>query len=139
MSTREDAQEYLDKLSSCKPKTFYDDLEATKRGVGFILGYLERSDSEVVPGDFSKMLNVSTARVAALLKKLEQGGLITRRSSSKDARRTVVEITPAGVAFVDEMKERALVKVQSLLEQVSKEELDTFVQISHKIRKVLDK
>ena len=138
MSNREEAQELLSELISCMPKSFYNDLDATKKGAGFILGYLLQSDDEVIAGDFSKMLNVSTARIAALLKKMEHGGLITRRNSSKDARRTVVELTPAGIAFAEEMKEQALMKVERLLNRISKEELKTFIQLSLKIREVID-
>ncbi len=62
------------------PKSFYNDLDAAKKGVTFILGYLVMSDSEVIAGDLSRKLNVSSARIAALLKKMEQGGLITRHN-----------------------------------------------------------
>lgn len=138
MSTREDAQELLSNLYSCIPRSFYSNLESTQRGFGFVLSYLEQSDGEVVSGDLSKRLNVSTARIAALLKRMEQSGLITRQSSSEDARRTVVKITPKGVALIDEMRERTLVKIELLLEQISKEELDTYIRISHQIKEVMD-
>lgn len=139
MGTREDAQEFLVELYSCIPKSFYNKLEATQRGFGFVLDYLEHADGEVIAGDFAKMLNVSPARIAVLLKKLEQNGFITRHTSSKDARRTVVEITPAGIVFVDERREQTLRKIESLLEQVSKEDLYTYIKISHQIKKAMDK
>ena len=139
MGTREDAQEFLNRLISCMPIGFYHDLEATKRGVGFVLCYLRWSETEVIAGDFSKMLHVSTARIATLLKKMEQGGLITRHSSSKDARQTVVEITSAGIALAEELKEQTLREVELLLDELGEEELNTFICISQKIRGVLNK
>lgn len=138
MSTREDAKAFLDELYSNIPKSFYSKIEMTQRGFGFILDYLEQAEGEVVAGDFAKKMNVSTARVAVLLKKMEESGFVTRRTSSKDARRTVVEITPAGIAFVDDLKEQALSRVELLLEQVSKEDLDTYVRISRKISKAME-
>ncbi len=66
------------------------------------------SDGEVIAGDLSRKMNVSSARIAALLKKMEQGGLITRHSSSVDARRTVVEITPTGIVHAEEIKKQSL-------------------------------
>ena len=137
MSTREDAKAFLNELYSSIPKSFYSKIEMTQRGFGFILDYLEQAEGEVVAGDFAKKMNVSTARVAVLLKKMEENGFVIRRTSSKDARRTVVEITPAGAAFVDDLKEQALSRVELLLEQVSKEDLDTYVRISRKISKVM--
>ena len=138
MSTRQDAQEFMEKLYTSIPRFFYSELETTQRGFGFVLSYLEQADSEVNAGDLSKKLNVSTARIAALLKKMEQSGLITRRTSPKDARRTVVEITPSGIALVDGMREQTLHKIELLLAQVSKEDLETYIRISNQIKKVMD-
>lgn len=139
MSTKGDAQEFLNRLMSCMPVSFYHDIEITERGVGFVLCYLRRAENEVIAGDFSKMLHVSTARIAALLKKMEQSGLITRRSSPKDARQTVVEITPAGVALADKLKEQALREVGLLLDEIGEEELNSFIRISQRIREVMNK
>lgn len=138
MSTRKDAQEFMEKLYTSIPRFFYSELETTQRGFGFVLSYLEQADSEVNAGDLSKKLNVSTARIAALLKKMEQSGLITRRTSPKDARRTVVEITPSGIALVDGMREQTLHRMELLLAQVSKEDLETYIRISRQIKKVMD-
>lgn len=139
MSTREDAQDFLNRLLSCMPTSFYHDMELTNRGIGFVLCYLRWSEGEVIAGDFSKLLHVSTARIAALLKKMEQSGLITRRCSSKDARQTVVEITPAGIALADGLKEQALKEVGLLLDELGAEDLNTYIRISQKIREALNR
>lgn len=138
MSTREEAQELLGKLYSCMPTAFYNKLEAAHRGFGFVLSYLEQARGEVIAGDIAKKLNVSTARIAVLLKKMEQSGYITRRNSAKDARRTVVEITPAGVELIDEMREQTLKKVALLLDRVGKKDIDTYLRISSQIRELMD-
>ena len=139
MSTREDAKAFLAKLCSSMPRSCYSKLEVTQRGFGFILDYLEQAEGEVVAGDFAKKLNVSTARITALLKKLEKNGFITRRTSSKDARQIIIEITPAGVAFVDNMREQTLSKVERLLEQVSKEDIENYIRISQQIREAMER
>ena len=139
MSTREDAQGFLNRLISCMPRGYYHDLEATERGAGFVLCYLRWAETEVIAGDFSKMLHVSTARIAALLKKMEQSGLLTRHSSSKDARQTVVEITPAGIALADKLTEQALKEVGLLLDEIGEEDLNAFIRVSQRIRGVLNK
>lgn len=138
MASREDAQEFLNKLYSCIPRSFYDRLQATQRGFGFILSYLEQADGEVIAGDLSEKLNVSTARIAALLKKMERSGYIKRNSSSEDGRRTVVEITSSGIAHVDDMREQTLSKVEKLLDSVNKEDLDNYIRISNIIREAME-
>lgn len=138
MSTREDAQLFMEKLYSCTPRFFYSKIETIQRGFGFILNYLEQADGEVNAGDLSKKLNVSTARIAALLKRMEQNGLITRHASQEDARRIVVEITPAGIVLVDEMREQTLQKIELLLDQISREDLETYIRISRQIKAVMN-
>ena len=138
MNISGDAKEYLDKLYSCMPKLFYSEIEATQRGFGLVLSYLEQADEKVYAGDLSKKLDVSTARIAALLKKMEQNGLVTRHTSPEDARRTVVEITPAGIASIDGMRTQALHRIELLLTQVSKEDLETYIRISQQIKEVIN-
>ena len=138
MSTREDAKAFLVKLCSCMPRSCSSKLAATQRGYGFILDYLEQTGGEMSTKDFAEKLNVSPARITALLKKMERNGFITRRTSSSDARRITIEITPAGIAFVDNMREQTLSKVERLLDQISKEDLETYIKISQQIREAME-
>lgn len=138
MDSREDAIAFLQELRSCFPKPLYNEIEETQKGIGFALAYLAQADGEVIAGDLARELGVSTARVAALLKAMERNGLATRRASPADARRTVVEITPAGLACAGGMREQCLRKIELLLERVGKEDLDEFIRISRKIKDAMD-
>ena len=138
MSTREEAKAFLVKLCSCMPRSCSSKLAATQRGYGFILDYLEQTEGEMSTSDFAKKLNVSPARITALLKKMENSGFITRRTSPKDARLIIVEITPAGIAFVDNMREQTFTKVERLLDKVSTEDLETYFRISQQIREAME-
>ena len=138
MSTREDAKAFLIKLCSCMPRSCYSKLEATQRGYGFILDYLEQTDGEMSTRDFAEKLNVSPARITALLNKMEKSGFITRRTSSKDARRIIIEITPEGIAFVDNLREQTLSKVAQMLDRVGKENIETYIKISQQIKEAME-
>ena len=50
----------------------------------------------------------------------------------------MVQITQAGSAYVDKMKEQMLLKMELLLEKVGREDLDEFIRISHKIKEAFD-
>ena len=54
MHTSKDAEKFLERLYSCMPRLFYNEIETTQRGLGFVLSYLERADNEVNAGDLSK-------------------------------------------------------------------------------------
>lgn len=138
MSARDDAQELISKICSCRPHGFLGKIDESRRGIGFVLVYLEESDHEVIAGELSRELNVSTARIAALLKSMEKNGLVIRERSSSDARNTVVRITQAGIDYVKQLREHILAEMEILVEKVGKTELEEFIRISEKIRKALE-
>lgn len=138
MGNREEAQAFMREMCSCTPKPLFHQVEEADRGTGFVLAYLERSDGEVIAGDLARELKVSTARIAALLNKLEEKGLAERSRSAHDARRTVVKITPAGAAYTAKIREQILDRVEVLFEKVGKEDLMEFLRICAKITKALD-
>lgn len=138
MGTREDAQEMLHKLHACRSKSFFSKIDESQKGIGFVLVYLQEANHEVIAGDLARELNVSTARIAALLRKMEKSGLIVRYRSAVDARQTVVEITQEGCAYVDKIKEQILVRMELLLEKVGREDMEEFIRISQKIKDVFD-
>lgn len=138
MGTREDAVELLKKMCFHVPKSLFCKLEPIQRGGGFVLAYLTQSKSEVNAGDLAKELNVSTARIAAILKAMEKDGLITRHGSSEDARRTIVELTPAGTTRAAEIREEVLSRVEMLLNKVEKRDLEEFIRISQEINEAMN-
>ena len=138
MSIREEGMRYLEKINSRVPARALEGIDMVQRGICCVLAYLKNSDGEVVAGDLAKELNVSSARISALLKKMEKKRFIIRRNSSGDARKTVVEITPEGIDYIDAETERILSQIELLIEKVGQRDLDEFIRISYKIRAALD-
>lgn len=138
MSTEKDVHDFLKGFCSCIPKNFFSKMEETQRGMGFILIYLHDADKEVVAGDLARELNVSTPRIAALLKKMESNGLIVRHDSSRDGRKTVVEITAEGTEYLNRIKEDVLRKAELLFERIGSEDLEEFLRISYRIKEALE-
>ena len=138
MDTTEKAQEFLRQLSQYRANSLFEKMDESKRGMGFALLFLDSSEEQVFAGDLADAMCVSTARVAALLKTMENGGFITRSSSSKDARRTIVELTPEGQAKADAIKALLLHKTEMLFETVGEDDLREFLRISKRIKEALD-
>lgn len=138
MSTREDSLKYLEKLYLCWANTFFSEVDDSQKGVDFILSYLQNSSDEVIAGDLARELNVSTARIAALLKTMEKKNFITRHHSPEDSRKTIVEITPEGIEHIAEVHEKLLDKLDILFEKVGKKDLEEFLRILNKIKTAFD-
>ncbi len=138
MSAHEDAQEFLNRLSRCIPRSFYSRLDAMQKGYCFVLGYLIRAKDDVCAGELSEKLNVSSARISALLNRMEQCGYVKRFASESDGRRTVVRITPEGEKYITDLREQTLKRIEKLLDTMSREDLETYISLSDKIRDALE-
>ena len=137
MTIREEAEEILNKMHSCRPKSFFVKMDESKKGMGFVLIYLNESDHEVLAGELAKASNVSTARIAALLRTMEKNGLVERYHSASDARHTIVKITQEGIRQAEQLREQVLAKIELLLERVGREKLEEFIRLSNEIREAL--
>ena len=66
-----------------------------------VLSYLYQQEEPVQPGELCQILDASSARVAAVLKRLEGKGQIQRQMDTDDRRKILVCITPAGHRLVE--------------------------------------
>lgn len=138
MTKREEAMEVLDQLRTCVPRDFFTRLDELHKGTGFLLAYLDMAEGEVCAGDIAKEMNVSTARIAVILKKMENSGFILRQTAADDARKTVVTLTKLGRAWIQKTKDQMLNRVELLLERVDKEDVWEFIRLSQKIKAAMD-
>lgn len=136
MDKREQAQRLMNEMQACQVKAFRH-IDETQQGMMWILYYLKYAEKEVIAGDLARELGVSPPRIANLLKKMEKHGTVTRRPSAEDARRIVVEITPAGIACVTESEAQSLAFMEFLLDKVGLEDLNELIRISYKIKAAL--
>lgn len=138
MGTRQTARKFLYEFCASMPGSFFFTIDATQKGYGYILGYLSKVNEAVNPSALARQLNVSTARISALLKKLENRGFIERIHSEKDARQTIVKITPAGISYIEEKENALLAIIERLLEKVGEADLEAYIRISKKMVAALE-
>ena len=138
MGVREEAEEFLDGMRLCGAGHFLEKIDEQQRGVDFVLLFLKKTEGEIIAGDLARELHVSTARVAAILRRLEKLGYITRHSSRKDARKTVVELTGKGVLHTEEIRAQALQMAELLVCRVGHRDLQEFVRIAGRMKEALE-
>ena len=68
---KELAKKVVKKIIDINPFDFLDNFSKKSQGMNSILSYLSEKQDVVTAGDLAIKLNVSTARIAVLLKKLE--------------------------------------------------------------------
>lgn len=139
MNEDERAECYLKKLYKARPKNFIERMDNKSRGVFVLLEALKGAKKEVCAGDISKAFKVSTARVAKILKKLANKGLIETTVSQEDKRRVIVKITDLGRKEVEKGENEMICIMKKLISEVGEEDMNEFLRIFAKINETLDK
>ncbi len=99
----------------------------------YILRILVEKNGETTAGDIASILGVSTPRVAVMLKTLEKKGLVLKKKSCLDGRKTIVKITEKGTKVIEERKDKLFDSLESLLLKLNEEETDNFYFLLDKI------
>ncbi len=133
MTRRDEAIAIMKEMCSCIPRDFFSKMDEVNRGTGFVLAYLNDAEGEVFPCDIARAMNVSRARVAAMLRKMEKDGFVTRKPSEQDGRKTVIALTKLGRTWIQRMIEQVIDKTELILERVGPEDMREFIRISKKL------
>ena len=78
-------------------------------------------------------MGVSSARIAALLKHLEQKGWISRSADEHDERRVNVLLTDAGRELINSRRRDAIERVSAALRELGEEDAHEYVRLQQKM------
>ena len=130
--------ELLQDFNSIKPLAFVQQMDIQSMGIGNVLGFLACSGREVSAGEISDYMNVSTARVAVLLKKMSDKGLIVKKNDPNDGRRVMVSITDLGQELLTEKQNEIILYGSAVVEHFGVERVRDFIQACREIRDVVE-
>ena len=133
MATQEQVDEIIrlaERVHSSDAFRCMDEANAGIGGTMRMLAEARGAGTVVTAGDIAEKLGVTTARVAALLKRLESKGLIARRRSQADARVTEVVLTDEGAARVQAFR----AQVAMLVDELGEDRLRAFFITASEIR-----
>lgn len=126
------AQEFFKKLSTKNVGNIFSFLE-DNRGMYTILKFINEEEKNVLAGDISKSLKISTARVAVALSTLKKKGYVEKIKSHEDARKTIVTITQAGKRALEERQIKIIKNITNLLEKLSNRDSKILLEILSKL------
>ena len=112
----------------------HEDISATMRGEMAVLRLLARENAAVTAGDLSRLLHMTTSRIAAVLGSLEKKQMILRQTDEDDKRRVLVTLTDKGSAFCQQRRQDVLRDTAALLEHLGQEDAEHFVRIIKRIQ-----
>ena len=126
----------LPELHRARPQK---DIDEALRGEAFVLHFIASRGGDVLPGEISHEMDVSSARVAAALNRLEDKGFITRRIAQNDRRKILVSVTEEGKAE-SETHQRAVLEIAAgMLSRLGEYDAREYVRITGKLVQIISK
>lgn len=100
---------------------------------GLVLGIL-RDQGSMSPSALSDRLIVTRATVTGVLDSLERRGFVRRSANPSDRRGQVVELTPAGLGVLQEVRTLIHRHEKAWAGVLTDEELGTFIDLLHRLQ-----
>lgn len=117
---------------SCIPQSVQEPL----KGENFLLDYLSAQNGCSTPGTLREVLGVSAPRTAAMLRALEEKGMLYRCADSHDRRRVVVQLTELGRRTAEQMHAALCVHVQHVLKQLGEQDSRELIRLLGRITEI---
>lgn len=104
-------------------------MEQSHQGEHMVIRFLERHEEATSPKHLAEKLNLSSARIAALLNSLEKKGLIERNMDPQDRRRVSVTLTVAGKEIARREKKKFQDRVVNSFTAMGEEHTQQFLEL----------
>jgi DNA-binding MarR family transcriptional regulator len=126
--------ENMQALRKAKPQKHIDE---SLHGEAFVLHFIAEHGGDVLPGEISGEMGVSSARIAAALNSLESKGLITRQIDLSDRRKILVGITPEGKAQARQQKQAVVAHTVKMLAMLGEQDAKEHVRIMGRLAEIM--
>ena len=131
------AQELLHALDATGPRPPHEDISQTQRGEMAVLRLLAREQRQMLAGEISRSLSMTTSRIAAVLNSLEKKEMIARLPDPADRRRVAVALTARGEDFCLARRKEAERDFTHLLERLGEDDARQFVHLLGRVFAIL--
>ena len=138
MATQEQILSIIKKIKKDKPTDIFKKILDMDSGIRFVLTLLYESDAEVYASTISEKMNISRARVAVLLKKMQDKNLILKTPSEFDARIEIVSFTKYGLDCAKKFREQSMSMINKVVDNLGYENVNNFIDMAINIKKILD-
>lgn len=133
MDRKETAQEILRTVIGLYSKKPAMEVQNRSRGEAMVLQLVSLHPEGITPGQLREQMDVSSARIAAILGALEAKGMLERRVDKEDRRRIQVVLTPQGSRRAGEDHACVLEHTERCLEVLEDEEIACCLRVLHKL------
>ncbi|MBM7712421.1 MarR family winged helix-turn-helix transcriptional regulator [Enterococcus xiangfangensis] len=132
MTFAEDAEHELTQMMVKNRHGAFSKIEKSSKGANIVIKVLDRLEEPTNPKYLAEALNLSTARIAAVLGNLEKRGLILRTMDPDDRRRINVSLTESGKKIAKAEKQEMRNKVVRVFEMMGEEDTRKYLELTAK-------
>ncbi|MCL1917016.1 MAG: MarR family transcriptional regulator [Peptococcaceae bacterium] len=132
------AADFLDTMNMLRNAQFQKDISESMRGELFILQYITQHEDLVLPSAISHEMNISSARITAILNNMEDKGLVTREIDRSDRRRILIRLTQPGKDLADYHRQKVITHTIHMLSLLGEQDAREYVRLTKKLASELD-
>lgn len=121
-------------INSCKPKV---DISASVKGLGAVMQELDAAGEPLSPSELSRRAHVSDARIANILRVLQERGYVERKQSSGDKRRAEIYLTKKGITECSQRKAELERAVAGFLTRLGKDDAHELTRLMGRVCETL--
>ncbi|ONI45147.1 hypothetical protein AN641_04695 [Candidatus Epulonipiscioides gigas] len=134
MATKQEIEYGLKLFHENNPRIIFDKMKNDTAGVFATLKFLDRTGGNIRATDISQELNVSTARMTVILRKLYERELITKTPDEQDGRSQLITLTPSGKEMTRNLHQQMHITIGKIIDEVGIEEFEKVFKVLAKIR-----
>ena len=127
------ATQLLDSMQALHKFKPQKHLNEAMQGEAFVLRYITMQNGDVLPGEISSEMGVSSARIAVALNSLEGKGLLTRQIDLNDRRKILVSITQDGRALAEKQERAVVENIANMLALLGEEDAKEYIRLMSKL------
>lgn len=133
MSYKNLAEQFFQTNYQMKKVNHQQIIDESLRGEIFTLLFLRDRKNNVLPGEISEIMQISSARVASILNNLENKGFIERQIDKADRRRILVSLTSLGKESANAHYQEVINQICKMFEILGEKDAKEFIRIMNKI------
>lgn len=137
MAKEEDVLAAIKLFEDSRPERSFDSIAKVKMGIWAALIFVSEANHQVTSKEISDYMDVSSARMTVLLKKMEAEGLIEKETSTKDGRNISVQLTSFGREKAEIFQNKRYTCLEQVVELYTLEELAELFQKLETIRDIM--
>jgi DNA-binding MarR family transcriptional regulator len=133
------ARQFLNSLFQLKKHGHRKKISENMQGEALAMLYVLEQKDIVLPSEMSNEMNISSARVAAMLNSLESKELITRQIDKTDRRKILVSLTQKGIELALKHRQQVENHTAQILELLGEHDASELIRITEKLVKLSSK